>query len=89
LLNLFLFIIFKILLQNKETIPEDIPTFLLEQNPNFYNIIETFKYTIIFKNNDDISKLVKWENVSLLFLANSGNPVNLDSIFEAKTQIIE
>ncbi|KAA6396296.1 MAG: hypothetical protein EZS28_008170, partial [Streblomastix strix] len=66
-----------------------VPEVLLGPESTIENIIGQFKPQDINVYETDMTKLIKWENGPLLIAAESGTPVILDRIDEAKAQVIE
>ncbi|KAA6403417.1 MAG: hypothetical protein EZS28_001045, partial [Streblomastix strix] len=66
-----------------------VPEVLLGPESTVKNIIGSFKSQEMKSNETDMTKLIKWENGPLLIAAESGTPVILDRIDEAKAQVTE
>ncbi|KAA6354005.1 MAG: hypothetical protein EZS28_050468, partial [Streblomastix strix] len=67
----------------------EIPEVLFGSESTVENIIGSFKPQEMKSNEKDLTKLIKWENGPLLIAAESGIPVILDRIDEAKAQVTE
>ncbi|KAA6377565.1 MAG: hypothetical protein EZS28_026909 [Streblomastix strix] len=66
-----------------------VPEVLLGPESTVENIIGSFKPQEMKSNETDLTQLVKWKNGPLLIAAESGIPVILDRIDEAKAQVVE
>ncbi|KAA6359825.1 MAG: hypothetical protein EZS28_044648, partial [Streblomastix strix] len=66
-----------------------VPEVLLGPESTVENIIGSFKPQEMKSNETDLTKLIKWENGPLLIAVESGIPVILDRIDEAKAQVTE
>ncbi|KAA6353964.1 MAG: hypothetical protein EZS28_050509, partial [Streblomastix strix] len=66
-----------------------VPEVLLGPESTVKNMIGQFKSQEMRSNETDMTKLIKWENGPLLIAAESGIPVILDKIDEAKAQVTE
>jgi hypothetical protein len=66
---------------------QEIPWIRLGQESAIENIIGTFRPQFLKNTDNDITKLVEWENGPLLISAELWIPVILDRIDQAKAQV--
>jgi MoxR-like ATPase len=66
---------------------QEIPRVLLEEESTVENIIGAFRPQRLSHPDEDITKLIQWEDGPLLKAAREGIPVILDRIDEAKAQV--